>query len=124
MNRTLLADILRRMPNLRELFIWDPGQLTSHDLLCLLRSTKLEPLSLRLKSDQDLEGILQEASRFRELRSLGVYCTRLTAEVVRELSKATALRELYIAAVYDSPAEMQQLRDALPGCDVIKGQTY
>jgi hypothetical protein len=125
LNGAALADISNRMPKLRKLWIWEVGRLTAADLLCLRRSPQLRDLSLNLGSEDEGDELLEEVSQLGDLRSLAVSCPRLTANIVRHLSKATALECVGIGAVDDrSPVEFQRLRNALPRCEVYEFHIY
>jgi hypothetical protein len=124
LNGTVLADLMTRMPDVRELWIWNPGRLSADDLLCLRRATQLQDLTIFLWHETGGEALLRKVAELRHLRSLGLNCLRLTDSMVQDLSKATTLEGLSVATEQKSPTEIQRVQDALPGCKVVECDTY
>jgi hypothetical protein len=117
----VLAGVMRRTPNLRELKIFLDTGITASDMSCLQRSSNLKKLSMGFEDDQTCEEFVREISRLRQLRSLELLCPRLTATMVRHLAHATELETITIdPSRENSPAQVQSLQKTLPHCNVYE----
>jgi Leucine-rich repeat (LRR) protein len=73
-----------------------------------------------LKDTQTSDGDLERLTELAQLETLDLTNTQVTDAAVPTLIRLKSLRRVYLTGTKISPARDQQLRQAIPGLDVIR----
>lgn len=119
-----LKSILTHTPNLKELYVSGAYTFTPDDVRAIGQLRQIGDAGLNIADDDQCAQCLREIARLHDVCWLHVQCSRLSPEIVRSLTTASAYEEIDVW--YDELPDMifvKRLKSAQPNCklDTWKG---